>query len=92
MGLLRKCVSPILTIKRFKASPVQCYPHMNELPVPWCPWQPWYEERQRYYGSVLIAGFLWWCFSFGMVQYTGGIFLNWHLPEMPPRGPKTEPC
>ncbi|CAH1647111.1 unnamed protein product [Spodoptera littoralis] len=71
----------------------RCDAHMNELPVPCLPWEPWYNDKQSKYNKILIAGILWWLFSFGMMLYTDSIFLNWGPPRQPgPPSDMVEEC
>ncbi|XP_013138837.1 PREDICTED: uncharacterized protein LOC106103601 isoform X1 [Papilio polytes] len=62
--------------------------HMNELPVPCLPWQPWYTARQNWYNRFLAMSIAWWLFSFGMALYTDSIYLNWGPPGQP--GPPSD--
>ncbi|XP_014370505.1 uncharacterized protein LOC106720358 [Papilio machaon] len=62
--------------------------HMNELPVPCIPWEPWYTEKQRWYTRFLTLSIAWWLFSFGMAIYTDSIYLNWGPPGQP--GPPSD--
>ncbi|XP_021186768.2 uncharacterized protein LOC110373751 [Helicoverpa armigera] len=76
--------SPLVTSVRT----YRCDAHMNELPVPCVPWEPWYSDKQSFYNKVLVLGILWWIFSLGMMLYTDSIYLNWGPPLQP--GPPSE--
>ncbi|KAH9640437.1 hypothetical protein HF086_018103, partial [Spodoptera exigua] len=36
----------------------RCDAHMNELPVPCLPWEPWYSDKQSLYNKILLGGIL----------------------------------
>uniref|UniRef100_A0A2A4K365 Deltamethrin resistance protein prag01 domain-containing protein n=1 Tax=Heliothis virescens TaxID=7102 RepID=A0A2A4K365_HELVI len=81
--------SPLVT----SARSFRCDAHMNELPVPCVPWEPWYSDKQSFYNKVLVAGILWWLFSLGMMLYTDSIYLNWGPPLQPgPPSDEVEEC
>ncbi|KAJ8727542.1 hypothetical protein PYW07_001661 [Mythimna separata] len=71
----------------------RCDAHMNELPVPCAPWEPWYSDKQSFYNKVLLGGILWFLFSLGMMIWTDSIFLNWGPPKNPsPPSDMVEEC
>lgn len=43
----------------FFSSPAKCQPHMNDLPVPCGPWDPWYRQKQSFYMKHLLFGLAW---------------------------------
>ncbi|CAG4916415.1 unnamed protein product [Colias eurytheme] len=66
---------------------------MNELPVPCGPWDPWYKAKQSFYTKHLVAGIVWWLFSFGLALYTESIYLNFSPPAQPgPPSDMVEEC
>ncbi|XP_045765657.1 uncharacterized protein LOC123867597 [Maniola jurtina] len=70
-----------------------CQPHMNELPVPCGPWDPWYRKKQSFYMKHFAFGLAWWLFSFFMAIYTDSIYLNWSPPRFPaPPSDMVEEC
>ncbi|XP_068631476.1 uncharacterized protein [Battus philenor] len=67
---------------------LRCDAHMNELPVPCLPWEPWYAQKQSWYTKLLAMAIAWWLFSFGMAIYTESLYLNWGPPKQP--GPPSD--
>ncbi|CAB3239410.1 unnamed protein product [Arctia plantaginis] len=89
---LRKNIISIIT-QRHYGKPPRCDAHMNELPVPCGPWEPWYTAKQNLYNKFLVVGILWWLFSLGMVIYTDSLFFNWGPPLNPgPPSDMVEEC
>ncbi|XP_028174041.1 uncharacterized protein LOC135074217 [Ostrinia nubilalis] len=83
----------IATTRRCLARQDRCDAHMNELPIPCGPWDIWYKDKQSFYNKVLVAGALWWLFSFGMVLWTDSVYLNWGPPAQPgPPSDMVEEC
>ncbi|KPJ05621.1 Forkhead box protein O [Papilio xuthus] len=85
--------APICALMRETAADMRRDAHMNELPVPCIPWEPWYTEKQRWYTRFLALSIAWWLFSFGMAIYTDSIYLNWGPPGQPgPPSDMVEEC
>ncbi|KAF9418074.1 hypothetical protein HW555_004982 [Spodoptera exigua] len=100
-NLLRSGFHPNCGIPAVRVNPVtitptrsyRCDAHMNELPVPCLPWEPWYSDKQSLYNKILLGGILWWLFSLGMMIYTDSIYLNWAPPKQPgPPSDMVEEC
>ncbi|RVE54136.1 hypothetical protein evm_001259 [Chilo suppressalis] len=90
---LHKNIARFYDIRRHASKTMHCDAHMNELPIPCGPWDPWYKDKQSYYNKVLVFGALWWFFSFSMMIYTDSIFLNWGPPAQPgPPSDMVEDC
>ncbi|XP_026737311.1 uncharacterized protein LOC113500650 [Trichoplusia ni] len=84
---------PIIIARRHIGKPPRCDAHMNELPVPCGPWEPWYSDKQSRYNKLLVGGVLWFVFSLGMMIYTDSIYLNWAPPAQPgPPSDMVEEC
>ncbi|XP_028027312.1 uncharacterized protein LOC114240824 [Bombyx mandarina] len=82
-----------LNKRQYSSKPDRCDAHMNELPVPCGPWEPWYKDMQSYYNKVLVIGVAWFAFSFGMMIYTESLYLNFSPPAQPgPPSDMVEEC
>ncbi|XP_047984390.1 uncharacterized protein LOC125224915 [Leguminivora glycinivorella] len=79
---------PRLTPVRTYKIKQPCDAHMNELPIPCGPWQPWYDAKQSFYNKILIGGVLWFLFSFAMMIMTDSIYLHFAPPSHP--GPPSD--
>ncbi|XP_047528782.1 uncharacterized protein LOC113401318 [Vanessa tameamea] len=90
---IQKGFSNLLHSRKLANKPTRCQPHMNELPVPCGPWDPWYRQKQSFYMKHFLGGLAWWLFSFGMAIYTDSIYLNWGPPDFPsPPSDMVEEC
>ncbi|CAK1604558.1 unnamed protein product [Parnassius mnemosyne] len=90
---IRQRLVALFFARKYTSKPVRCEPHMNELPVPCIPWEPWYTNKQKMYTRHLMFGIFWWLFSLGMALYTDSIYLNWGPPKQPgPPSDMVEEC
>ncbi|XP_072939786.1 uncharacterized protein [Epargyreus clarus] len=80
---LRKAVVGFYQGRHFVSRPGHCDAHMNELPVPCKPWEPWYSDKQSFYNKHFALGLIWCLFSAIMAIYTDSIYLNWGPPAQP---------
>ncbi|CAG9559739.1 unnamed protein product [Danaus chrysippus] len=80
---IHKGFASISQSRKLSTKPSRCQPHMNELPVPCGPWDPWYRQKQRFYMRHFLLGLAWWLFSFGLAIYTDSLYLNFSPPAFP---------
>ncbi|KAI8424294.1 hypothetical protein MSG28_002844 [Choristoneura fumiferana] len=74
-------------VRTFKGEQ-RCDAHMNELPIPCGPWEPWYKDKQSFYGKILLFGVSWFILAVVTAISTESINLLWGPPCQP--GPPSD--